>query len=83
MAVHVVHRRARAYGHNKDDVGQVKEEGDGKFEQALRVTGARKILKASWHLAGVQTCVYIGGGSFSGLGLKTRRRQVYRFWSQN
>ena len=44
---------------------------------------ARKILKASWHLTGGQTSVDIGDGRFTGLGLKTKRRQVYRFGPQN
>jgi len=40
-------------------------------------------LKASWHLAGARTRVDIGGGRFAGLGLKTERRQIYRFGPQN
>ena len=31
-AVHVVHERARVHGRYEDDIGQVKEEGDGEFE---------------------------------------------------
>ena len=67
----MVHGRGKVHGRDEDGVGQVKEEGDGEFEQAVRVTGAQKILKASWHLAGGRTRVDIGGGRFIGLGLKT------------
>ena len=41
------------------------------------------ILKASWHLAGVQTRIDIGGGRFAGLGLEIGRKQVYQFGPQN
>ena len=43
----MVHGRARVHECDEDVVGQVREEGDGKFELVALAAGARKILMAS------------------------------------